>query len=235
MNGKYQFSFDNRHVVSGLVAAAVVLGAVFVLGVLVGKKVALDQRATQAPDLLSALDDKAAAVEKPATPTLTFQEELTKSSPTLSAPAVASPAPAPAQAVARTATEAPSRATSGMVDTKQELAAVSTPSEPVGARYPTQQARPSAPVKSPAVKPEGKSGNFTLQLSSTQTRADANRFAARLREKGYAPSVVEAQVPGRGTWYRVRLGNFSSRETASRFLSDFRRETQLDAYIAAIQ
>ena len=136
MNGKYQFSFDNRHVVSGLVAAAVVLGAVFVLGVLVGKKVALDQRAAQAPDLLSALDDKAADIEKPAPPTLTFQEELTKSSPTSSAPAVASPAPAPAPA--QVATDAPSRATSGVVDAKQELAAVSAPSEPVGGRYPTQ-------------------------------------------------------------------------------------------------
>src|SRR5215468_10535015 len=229
MNGKYQFSFDNRHVVSGLVAAAVVLGAVFVLGVLVGKKVALDQRAAQAPDLLSALDDKTAAIEKPTTPTLTFQEELTKSSPAPSTPPVTSPAPTPA--VTQPAAETPTRATPGAVDAMQELAVVPAPSEPARARYPTQQTRSPAPIKAPFAKP----ASFTLQLSSTHTRADANRFAARLREKGYTPTVVEAQVPGRGTWYRVRLGNFPSRETATRFLSDFRRETQLDAYIAAIQ
>lgn len=233
MNGKYQFSFDNRHVVSGLVAAAVVLGAVFVLGVLVGKKVALDERAAGAPDLLSALDDKTAAMEKPTTPTLTFQEELTKSSPTPSTPPVTSPAPTPA--VTQAAAETPTRATPGAVDAMQELAVVPAPSEPARARYPTQQTRSPAPTRVPLAKPEAKSANFTLQLSSTQTRADANRFAARLREKGYTPTVVEAQVPGRGTWYRVRLGNFPSRETATRFLSDFRRETQLDAYIAAIQ
>jgi len=233
MNGKYQFSFDNRHVVSGLVAAAVVLGAVFVLGVLVGKKVALDQRAAQAPDLLSALDDKTAAIEKPTTPTLTFQEELTKSSPTPSTPPVTSPAPT--AAVIQPAAETPTRATPGAVDAMQELAVVPPPSDPARARYPAPQARSPAPIKAPLAKPEAKSASFTLQLSSTQTRADANRFAARLRQKGYTPTVVEAQVPGRGTWYRVRLGNFPSRETATRFLSDFRRETQLDAYIAAIQ
>ena len=229
MNGKYQFSFDNRHVVSGLVAAAVVLGAVFVLGVVVGKKVALDQRAAQAPDLLTALDDKSAAIEKPATPTLTFQEELTKSSPAPSTPPAVSPAPAQA------APQALARATSAPVEAKPQLAAVPSPSEPVRGARPPQSARPVVPVKAQSAKPEGKSGIFTLQLSSTQTRADANRFAARLREKGYAPTVVEAQVPGRGTWYRVRLGNFSSRETATRFLTDFRRETQLDAYVAAVE
>jgi len=229
MNGKYQFSFDNRHVVSGLVAAAVVLGAVFVLGVVVGKKVALDQRAAQAPDLLTALDDKSAAIEKPATPTLTFQEELTKSSPAPSTPPAVSPAPAQA------APQALARATSAPVEAKPQLAAVPAPSEPVRGARPPQSARPVVPVKAQSAKPEGKSGIFTLQLSSTQTRADANRFAARLREKGYAPTVVEAQVPGRGTWYRVRLGNFSSRETATRFLTDFRRETQLDAYVAAVE
>jgi len=229
MNGKYQFSFDNRHVVSGLVAAAVVLGAVFVLGVVVGKKVALDQRAAQAPDLLTALDDKSAAIEKPATPTLTFQEELTKSSPAPSTPPAVSPAPAQA------APQALARATSAPVEAKPELAAVPAASEPVRGARPPQLARPVVPVKAQSAKPEGKSGIFTLQLSSTQTRADANRFAARLREKGYAPTVVEAQVPGRGTWNRVRLGNFSSRETATRFLTDFRRETQLDAYVAAVE
>ena len=229
MNGKYQFSFDNRHVVSGLVAAAVVLGAVFVLGVVVGKKVALDQRAAQAPDLLTALDDKSAAIEKPATPTLTFQEELTKSSPAPSTPPAVSPAPAQA------APQALARATSAPVEAKPQLAAVPSPSEPVRGAPPPQLARPVVPVKAQSAKPEGKSGIFTLQLSSTQTRADANRFAARLREKGYAPTVVEAQVPGRGTWNRVRLGNFSSRETATRFLTDFRRETQLDAYVAAVE
>src|SRR5262249_51553284 len=163
------------------------------------KKVSMDQRAAQASDPLTAADNKTAAIEKPATPTLTFQDELTRSSAEPSTPPVISPPVVSAPVLA----EAPTRTASPPVEIKQELAA---PSETPRARPTVQPARPVVPTKARPAKPEGKGRNFTLQLSSTQTRADANRFAARLREKGYSPTVVEAQVPGRGTWYRVRLG-----------------------------
>ena len=59
------------------------IGAVFVLGVVVGKKLAIGQGGSNAADLLTALDEKAAAMDKvKAAPTveprLTFQEELTR-------------------------------------------------------------------------------------------------------------------------------------------------------------
>ena len=74
MKEKYDLSLDSRQVVSLLVAGIVVLGAVFVLGVLVGKKLAGSQRSDRAPDLLSALDQKSAALERArAAPALTFQ------------------------------------------------------------------------------------------------------------------------------------------------------------------
>jgi cell division septation protein DedD len=221
MNGKYEFSFDNRHVVSGCIAAVVVVGAVFVLGVLVGKKVASDQRATRAQDLLSALDDKA-AIDRPVTPQLTFQEELTKKLPE---PA-AKPAPLPAPP------EIVSRAETAPAEVKVEMPAP-VQREPAR-RLEVAEDKRASPKR--AVRPEARAaGGFTLQLSSTQRRVDADRFAARLREKGYSPMVTQAQVPGRGTWYRIHLGSFSSREGAARFLGDFKRETQLDAFVTAVQ
>jgi cell division protein FtsN len=75
-------------------------------------------------------------------------------------------------------------------------------------------------------------GAFTLQLSAFQTRDEADRFVARLRDRGYAPYIVAAEVANKGTWYRVRMGSFPSRDAASRYLSDFKRETQLDAFVA---
>ncbi|MFP2925413.1 SPOR domain-containing protein, partial [Pyxidicoccus sp. 3LG] len=77
-----------------------------------------------------------------------------------------------------------------------------------------------------------KGGAFTLQLSAFQDRQEADRFAARLRDRGYAPYILAAEVPGKGTWYRVRMGSFASRDAASRYLADFKRETQLDAFVA---
>ncbi|MHB8879132.1 MAG: SPOR domain-containing protein, partial [Myxococcaceae bacterium] len=75
-------------------------------------------------------------------------------------------------------------------------------------------------------------GAFTLQLSASQDRAEADRFVSKLRGQGYAPFITEAQVAGRGTWYRVRMGSFATKEAAGRYLQDFRRETQLEAFVA---
>ena len=93
MREKYDLSLDSRQVVSLLIGGIVVLGAVFVLGVLVGKKLAGTPRADHAPDLLTALDHKSDALERArAAPPLTFQEELTR--PAAPTPTVARVAPA---------------------------------------------------------------------------------------------------------------------------------------------
>ena len=77
MREKYDLSLDSRQVVSLLIGGIVVLGAVFVLGVLVGKKLAGTPRADHAPDLLTALDHKSDALERArATPPLTFQAPI---------------------------------------------------------------------------------------------------------------------------------------------------------------
>ncbi|EAU61896.1 adventurous gliding motility protein I [Stigmatella aurantiaca DW4/3-1] len=77
-----------------------------------------------------------------------------------------------------------------------------------------------------------KGGAFTLQISAFQSREEADRFAARLRDRGYAPYILSAEVPNKGTWYRVRMGSFPSRDAATRYLADFKRETQLNAFVA---
>ncbi|MFP2964225.1 SPOR domain-containing protein, partial [Myxococcus sp. 1LA] len=79
MKEKFDVSLDNRQIVSLLIAGIVVMGAVFVLGVVVGKKLAGNADAVAAPDLLSALDANAQALqnvqqEQP----LTFPDELTR-------------------------------------------------------------------------------------------------------------------------------------------------------------
>ena len=74
-------------------------------------------------------------------------------------------------------------------------------------------------------------GAFTLQLSAYQDRTEADRFAASLRDKGYAPFIVEAKLPGKGTWFRVRMGRFPTRDAAGHYLIDFKRETSIDAIV----
>ena len=58
-------------------------------------------------------------------------------------------------------------------------------------------------------------------------------MVSRLREKGYAPYITTADVAGKGTFYRVRMGSFATKEAASRYLEDFKRETKTEAFVAA--
>jgi len=247
MKDKLDLSLDSRQVVSLLVAGMVVLGAVFVLGVVVGKKLSEADRAARSPDLLSALDEKAAMQREQASeePALTFQRTLTEKAPpepparpSEPKPAAEKPPPAPgagavAAAEAPPAVDEPRPAAAGEAKGTIPPTPVTTrtaPSEerPRTVKLAVQAPRAPTPVAAPT-------SGWTLQLHASQDRAEASRFAAMMREKGYAPYLVVAEVPGRGTWHRVRLGSFSGREEALRFLQDFKRETGMDAFVAPVQ
>jgi len=266
MREKYDLSLDSRQVVSLLIGAIVVLGAVFVLGVLVGKKLAGTQHADRGSDLLAALDHRTDALEKArATPPLTFQDELTRttpdekhlsvttktpppakpviSAPPTPAPAAATKSPAATPAVAAPAKPAASPASVASVskpastsgEESAHPAEATSEAKPVATESVTARATPAAAKPSAPRPPEATASNgaFTLQLGASPSRDDAERQASRLREKGYAPYIVAAEVPGKGTWYRVRMGSFPTKDAATRFLQDFKRETQAEAFVAS--
>lgn len=254
MKEKLELSLDNRQVASVLIGGLVVLGAVFVLGVVVGKKLSGTQAVHGAPDILTALDRQARAMDEVrAEPQLTFQEELTRKvtveTPRADAPPVkvvtlAAPEPKPEAApepepekieepapegdVQLANAEAPKPETKVALDEQVEPAAVT-------ARTASNDSELKKAIARTAVKPTViEVGSYTLQLSATQTRSEADKFVEKLRTRGYSPYVVEADVPGKGTWFRVRMGRFPTRDAAGRYLQDFRRETRLDAFVASV-
>lgn len=244
---KYELSLDNRQIVSITVASLVVLGGVFMLGVVVGKKLSTETAAVaaqQPTDLLGQLDRKTEALETvKADAALTFQDELTRKAPTLVAePPIVKPVVAEAKPVA----EAPKPVEAVKPEPAKpvEVAAVEAPKPPPEPKLPeTPKAEPVATrtVDGGGLKeafgkaqraPETTAdGSWTLQLSAYQDRGEADRFAAGLRDKGYAPYIVEASIPGKGTWFRVRMGRFGSKDAASRYMDDFRRETAMNAIV----
>ena len=76
----------------------------------------------------------------------------------------------------------------------------------------TQAANNAAQMATPAgpTVPAGKDGGYQLQVSSFRTQNEAQHFADQLRARGHRAYVIEAHVPGRGTWFRVRIGPFPS-------------------------
>ena len=63
------------------------------------------------------------------------------------------------------------------------------------------------------LQPVGKEAWF-IQVASFQSVDDANRRAKELKDRGYKVLVVKADIPGKGAWYRVRLGPFNSVDKA---------------------
>lgn len=72
-----------------------------------------------------------------------------------------------------------------------------------------------------AAAPAGREGGYQLQVSSFRTQNEADTFSGQLRARGHKAYVVEAHVPGRGTWYRVRIGPFTSQHAAASYRSGF--------------
>jgi DedD protein len=191
---KFQLSLDGRQVSSIVVGALVVLAVVFVLGLNVGKQLALRQvEAGRAGDL-EALDRAPSPAPAKAEP-LTFHDRLTKESPAPPPPPepAAKPPPPPQPAAA----PAPAPA-----------------SPPVAAEPPAPPSKPAPPT---APKP------WTIQLAAAEDRAEADRLAARFASLN--ARVEEAVVPGKGRFFRVRVGSFDTKEAAQRYLRDAGRET----------
>jgi hypothetical protein len=72
--------------------------------------------------------------------------------------------------------------------------------------------------------------HFTLQLSSFQDRGEAEAFAAKFgSEKTY---LVVSDLPGKGTWYRVRVGDFATAKDAIAGKLAFEKKHGVIAYVA---
>jgi cell division septation protein DedD len=69
--------------------------------------------------------------------------------------------------------------------------------------------------------PAGHEGGYQLQVSSFHTQGEAQGFADQLRARGHKAYVVEANVQGRGTWYRVRIGPFATQHAAAEYRTGF--------------
>jgi cell division protein FtsN len=76
---------------------------------------------------------------------------------------------------------------------------------------------PSAPSlensTSKQIKPQ-KGGTLAVQVASTKDPASANQMVAQLQNKGYPAFSMKAEIPEKGTWYRVRIGYFNSKADA---------------------
>ncbi len=100
-----------------------------------------------------------------------------------------------------------------------------------------ERTRPEPPAPEPvaekAVQAAGAAGGFAIQVASFVTASDADRTVAMLRRRGYAEAYrTEDNVPGHGTRYRVRIGEFRDAASARGVLTRLKSADRFqDAYI----
>ncbi len=257
---KIEVRLDNRQVFFLFFGSAMVACMLFVLGVIVGKRLESRGRA-EAPvieDPLAALDRFGITPQPAVTPApLTFphallgnnttpaksgrleraagRSTLTTGLPTTAAAPSALPSP---ESVKRTAllprpVAAAAAGTGVAVASSTKAPATTTPrvSSPRG--YPVgSKATPTVAAKAPAMpaRPDKTKANFLLQLSSFQDRAEADAFARRFSAQN--AYVIASEVPGKGLWYRVRVGSYGNLKEATVAKSAFEREHGVIAYVA---
>jgi len=65
---------------------------------------------------------------------------------------------------------------------------------------------------------------FTIQVASLKDMKVAAEMAEMLKKKGYQAYTVLAKIPGKGTWHRIRIGDFKNRKDAGNILSRLKKD-----------
>ena len=249
---KVEISLDGRQIFFLFFGSAVAACLIFVVGVLIGKRIearALALQPAAIEDPLAALDQLGDADE--ADEGLTFHKALTPPKPEKAAvetkkadkPVVeAKKVEAKAQPVK--VEKAPAVAADDVSDDEDakpepKVEARAEPKKPEPKKV--EAPRPALPAARPQVvqqqaakKPDATASHFTLQLSAFPDKSDAEEFMRKIQSAGYKPFLVASEIPGKGVFYRVRVGDYGSRQAAVDAKAEFERKQRIIAYVAKL-
>jgi septal ring-binding cell division protein DamX len=231
---RVELSLDNRQVFFLFFGGAVVACLIFVLGVMVGKRLearARDQVAPTKSDPLAALDTSGEEPDepKPAPVKKAVVEAPKAEPPKAEPPKVVAEAP---KAELPPKVERPPKVLRPPIVEPVPLPKVEPlPKIEPPPNEPSKVEAPKAAVSAEKLAAASKPGHYTLQLSAFQDRAEAEDFAKKLGPMSYKPNIVAADIPGRGVWYRVRVGDFASQKAALDAKSELERKLHIIAYV----
>jgi cell division septation protein DedD len=232
---KIELTLDGRQVFFLFFGGAVLACLLFAVGVLTVRRlearaIALDAPSADDPlaalDQLGDLEDEELTYHRALThPRADAEQHHTAPKPAAAKPAVKPPARSATPAHAALEPAAPRLAplSAKIVEPAVKLAAIEI------------KASPAALTKSDGKDAVADSGpHFTLQLSAFAARKDADDFLHRVQSAGYHAFVLASDVPGKGVVYRVRVGDYQSREAALAEKSGVERKLKVATYLARL-
>ena len=93
---------------------------------------------------------------------------------------------------------------------EQKFESLETPKAPPSV---AKKETKSAALNTPAT------GKFAIQLASFKKESEASQVVNGLKSEGYNVYYKKFKVPGKGSWYRVRIGGFANRADAEKYKS----------------
>ena len=221
---RIDLQLDSRQIVSFVIGSLVVLGVVFALGVMVGKQLAASAGSEIAAgsDPLAEIDAREKALADAAIAevavkeeeALTFEHELTR-------PKTVDPVIEPTRGA-----EPPAPKREEPVKVAEPKPAAEPPAEPKGRKGLADA------FDKVAASPTG-SGSLAVQVASLPKREDADRVVDKLVAKGFSAYVVSAEIPGKGTYYRVKVGSFETRDEANGALADIKAQAAMTGIVTS--
>ena len=85
---------------------------------------------------------------------------------------------------------------------------------------------------SPKPSPVSVSPRFTLQVASMKDYQKALFLSEKLVKKGFPSYVISAEIPQKGTYYRIRVGHYVTRKAAEKVSEQLRRQGEVDVILA---
>jgi cell division protein FtsN len=65
---------------------------------------------------------------------------------------------------------------------------------------------------------------YTIQAASVKDPKDADRLVQKLKKRGYPAYRVIGKIPGKGIWFRVRIGTYKSKSEALSVMNKLKKD-----------
>lgn len=140
--------------------------------------------------------------------------------------------------------EVPARKTKGRVDPSEmgprPLSVATYPDEPeVDHPSPTSDGESSGNLNMPEflldIDPsDTDTGSYTLQVKAFREEPEALNFLEELKDDGFEALLVYSDIPGKGRWYRVRVGQFGSLTEATSFQRTFEQKEGYSTFVSPL-
>jgi DedD protein len=102
---------------------------------------------------------------------------------------------------------------------------------------PVPVAKPEPPVVQADSQAPGE-GAFAIQCKAFRNSQDAKVFIGYLkgemRHSKYKPFIMPVELPGKGKWFRVRIGKFGSRLEAEKYKENFEKRLGLETFLVTL-